>query len=909
MIDFQQIISWFNSIREIVDKLPPILNRIKFGVKKKVLAGVEFIQLPSEESSLENIRQLNQVLLQNGLEKIDEKLLDVPAIDIQQILDQIGATQPPISPSAGIPMQNQFSAQELASAIESPSTIESPEDITRIDIDLADVCEPQDTPETPEFSQDEVIDAACEPLPGEDQAIISPVSDIPTITPDISTQLDQPSVPSADENLLGKLKEIGGTPNPENALDCLKRMQEVSSKIQEKVESYTNVKQEIQQIQLDYFYNSIVNAYYQSFIDGYGEIESLRKELSDLSGKSSQYSAERTKEINDRLKFLPSEFEQVKDRSDMQEKMESVILSFSNQFKIDIDTSFLGLVKPVPTIKIDKEIVPLEGKIKQIPDEFLEFLDKTPKEDPDSANLISEESKKNEKKLDAEFQKTIKDVNYFSFGFGLNQFLQRQAIEREFLDIAELQNQEFIKIEKKYSELKNKEKEAQEAIDSINKQIMEELTKLNCEAKEIPAKEEAGKNLNFKNVSKNPTIFDYAWWVKFSKLATIVNLVPVHWPVGLLIPTPSGIIKVPFPIIWIPLFVAPTDKLIAVIFIGQCGILPCPFIFLQHFLPIPLGPFQSNNPYFAVAIRGAINISTHDPLPPSSIPSFDPVFALLNAALESFRSGIPLDFNQLIEEIKRKLKDIEREATQYLVNIEKQARDIVNNAKQQAINAADSAKQTAELTIKQAQQEGARLIKQAQDAYKNAALLDEMTLQIQRNVQSKIREAQAIYEQAKELASQGIKIAEEQALGLKKRAEDTIKAVIEQGKNEYKRRLEEIEQLEERYEKTLETLRDLINKIRTPTIDLSLFKLLPIFQAFTMALGSLQSLAAMFSPKAIQFGFPTEIDPKFSATLPMLNDELPVWERLSLLNIPFVLFLWKWCKAGKEKGGFFRDAI
>lgn len=101
----------------------------------------------------------------------------------------------------------------------------------------------------------------------------------------------------------------------------------------------------------------------------------------------------------------------------------------------------------------------------------------------------------------------------------------------------------------------------------------------------------------------------------------------------------------------------------------------------------------------------------------------------------------------------------------------------------------------------------------------------------------------------------------------------------------------------------------MINKIRTPTIDLSLFKLLPIFQAFTMALGSLQSLAAMFSPKAIQFGFPTEIDPKFSATLPMLNDELPVWERLSLLNIPFVLFLWKWCKAGKEKGGFFRDAI
>ncbi len=899
MIDFQQIITWFNAIREIISKLPPIINGIRSNTKTTVLNGIEFIDT-SDESTISNIRQLNEVLRQNGLEEIDEALLDVPAIDIEAVIQQ---------------MQNEFSEQELANAIEEPITTDVLPEISKLDIDLADVCEPQEIPETPEFSQNELVDVACEiPSPGGDGTaageISSPISDIPLVEPEISTNLDQDSVATDDnENLFKKLSDIGGAPNPPNSLDCLKRMQEVSDKIQSNVQKYTEVKQQIQEIQLEYFYQSIVNSYYQSFIQGYGEISSLRRELSNLSGKNTQDAIERTKEINDRLKSLPSEFSQVSDRSDMQEKMESVILSFSNQFEIDIDSALFGLIKPVPTVKIDKDIKPLEGKVKDIPDEFLSFFDSTSKEDPDSANLITEEAKKNEKKLDDEFKKTVSEVSYFSFGFGLNQFLEKEPIDKEFTDTANVQLQEYEKIEKKYSDLKKKEKESQDAIDSINKQIMEELTKLNCEAKEVPAKEEAGKNLNFKNVSKNPTIFDYAWWVKFSKLATIVNLVPVHWPVGLLIPTPSGLIKVPFPIIWIPLFVAPTDKLIAVIFIGQCGILPCPFIFLQHFLPIPLGPFQSNNPYFAIAIRGAINISNHSPLPPVTVPSFDPVFLALNAVLAAFRNGAPLSFNQLVEEVKAKIKDVERQAVQYLVNIEQQARDLVKNARSQVNSVVNDTKRTAQLTIDQAKAEGARLIQEARDRYRNAQELGEVTVQIQRNVDAKIKEAEQLVENARELANQTIKNAEEQALALKTRAEETINGVIEQGKNEYENRLREIELLEQQYEKTLETLRDLISKIQTPTINLSLINLSPLFQAFSMALGSLQSLAAMFSPKTIQFGFPTEIDPKFSASLPLLRDELPPWERLSLLNIPFVLFLWKWCKAGKEKGGFFRDAF
>lgn len=892
MIDFQQIIAWLNSISGLISKLPPIVNRIRSDAKSVVLNGIEFFD-PSDEP-LSNIRQLNEVLKQNGLQEIDESLLQVPSVDIEAVLKK---------------MQNEFTQQELSSAIQEPLSIDIIPEISKLDIELSDVCAPQEIPQTLEFSQIELVDAACKIPPQDVDGISSPISSIPIVEPEISASLNQDSIPTDNDNIFKQLSETGGTPNPANSLDCLKRMQEVSDKIRAQVEEYTSVKQQIQEVQLDYFYYSITNAYYQSFIQGYGEISSLRKELSDLAGKNTQYSQERRNEINERLRSFPSEFSSVKDRSDMQEKMEEVILSFSNQFDIDIDSALFGLIKPTPTVKINKEIKPLEGKVKEIPDEFLAFVDSTNKEDPDSVNLITEEAKKNESKLQREFEKTISDVSYFSFGFGLNQFIQKEPIEQEFKDIAASQKQEYDKIEKKYSDLKNKEKETQDAIDSINKQIMDELGKINCESKEVPAKEEAGKDLNFKNVSRNPTIFDYAWWVKFSKLATIVNLVPVHWPVGLLIPTPSGLIKIPFPIIWIPLFVAPTDKLIAVIFIGQCGILPCPFIFLQHFLPIPLGPFQSNNPYFALAIRGAINISNHDPLPPTTIPSFDPVFLALNAVLDAFRNGLPLNFNQLIEDVKAKIKDVERQATQYLVNIDKQAEDLVKNAKEQAISAVNDSKRVAQLAIEQAKSEGQRLIQEAIRVYNNAQDLGQITEQIQKNVQSKINEAERMVDDARKLATQITTNAEEQALGLKKRAEDTVKAIIEQGKNEYENRLKEIELLETQYEKTLETLRDLISKIQTPTIDLSSFNLSPLFQSFSMALGSLQSLAAMFSPKNIQFGFPTEIDPKFSASLPLIKDELPPWERLSLLNIPFVLFLWKWCKAGKEKGGFFRDAF
>jgi len=82
----------------------------------------------------------------------------------------------------------------------------------------------------------------------------------------------------------------------------------------------------------------------------------------------------------------------------------------------------------------------------------------------------------------------------------------------------------------------------------------------------------------------DPTKFCY--WVKFAAFATAVNILPLpgnggfkYWPIGLQIPNPSGITNIPLPIIWIPIAVIVLTAGIFVIFIGQCGICPSPFVF------------------------------------------------------------------------------------------------------------------------------------------------------------------------------------------------------------------------------------------------------------------------------------------------------------------------------------------
>jgi len=76
---------------------------------------------------------------------------------------------------------------------------------------------------------------------------------------------------------------------------------------------------------------------------------------------------------------------------------------------------------------------------------------------------------------------------------------------------------------------------------------------------------------------------------------------------------------------------------------------------------------------------------------------------------------------------------------------------------------------------------------------------------------------------------------------------------------------------------------------------------------FSVPLGF--TLCATLPPPSPSTPAKNELDPEITKLMPLYIDDLPTWERLSLLNIPLLLFLWKWCAAGKNGGGFLRDPI
>lgn len=86
--------------------------------------------------------------------------------------------------------------------------------------------------------------------------------------------------------------------------------------------------------------------------------------------------------------------------------------------------------------------------------------------------------------------------------------------------------------------------------------------------------------------SKLPTITQMCYWIEFAKLANIVSLLPIpnnastlrYWPVGLTIPA-TPLIKVPLPIIWIPLVTISTPLGILVLFLTINGVFVSPIMF------------------------------------------------------------------------------------------------------------------------------------------------------------------------------------------------------------------------------------------------------------------------------------------------------------------------------------------
>ena len=103
----------------------------------------------------------------------------------------------------------------------------------------------------------------------------------------------------------------------------------------------------------------------------------------------------------------------------------------------------------------------------------------------------------------------------------------------------------------------------------------------------------------------SPPITELKYWKKYCNKATMVNLLPLYWPIGLLIPTPGPLIKIPLPIIWKPIVVIPTPICVIVIGIAICGICPAPFVYIVNpGWPFPIGMVAPKASWFLTGIRG-----------------------------------------------------------------------------------------------------------------------------------------------------------------------------------------------------------------------------------------------------------------------------------------------------------------
>lgn len=107
----------------------------------------------------------------------------------------------------------------------------------------------------------------------------------------------------------------------------------------------------------------------------------------------------------------------------------------------------------------------------------------------------------------------------------------------------------------------------------------------------------------------SPPVTDITYWKKYCQLATTINLLPLFWPIGLLIPTPGPLIKIPLPIIWKPIAVIPSPICLIVVGIDICGICPAPWIYVVNpGWPFPVGLVAPKESWFLSGIRGPVKI-------------------------------------------------------------------------------------------------------------------------------------------------------------------------------------------------------------------------------------------------------------------------------------------------------------
>jgi hypothetical protein len=734
---------------------------------------------------------------------------------------------------------------------------------------------------------------------------------------------------------INSLNDAPKRPEEKLAVDCIKILEPIVKEAQEKGDRLNKVKTRISQIKQEAKVGSIFVKFWETIID------TLEKPKFKVLGDLAKQRNEKQKEKDNTFVLniikrnrLSSEIEQLN-------KKQNEIIKASINDKVYFELQFLNRilnknVKDLTSeidIKYEKYNTPnfIYDKTKNSNDSGKK-LQNLQKGLIDSIGLIDlsldggvEKVVSKAKKTDEEFEKEINNAIEIVEKYGSAWSIETIAAGGERLDfvksyynkVGKKLKDTYEPLVKELEEISEEEIKIQKYFDELNTTIKDSLAEQGCELPELKDPETpAGSDVNFKgipmNASQSPTIFDLRWWRKFCSLATIMNLVPVHWPVGLILPVLPKPLFIPCPIIWTPLTVINTPVALIVVLIGQCGILPSPFVFILNTSDCPLGPIGPKSAWFPVAIRPMCKIKDEptskrlDASPEINIPLLNPSdLAKHIKDIQTFISDNIQRMKQNADDVQRRKDAMEKKKGEILEKTNK-INDIQNKISSAATAVADAIKKVSEYINKITEnQNKINTLKGEIDKKQNE--INSLQNQQAPDTNQKIQAAKGEIAKKQSDISSALNQNADYKDALSKAKKDLADKESDLKKNTFSK--EDLEKsLKKRQEELDQEAKDLAEKQKQNLIlqqqNLALQNKINVF---SVPLGF--TLCATLPPPSPSTPAKNELDPEITKLMPLYIDDLPTWERLSLLNIPLLLFLWKWCAAGKNGGGFLRDPI
>jgi len=161
------------------------------------------------------------------------------------------------------------------------------------------------------------------------------------------------------------------------------------------------------------------------------------------------------------------------------------------------------------------------------------------------------------------------------------------------------------KYNEKLTEINDKINQLNNEIEEIKNEIeqTDEFQNIPYSIRELNDEEIRVYFLPHKVEDEEPQLTNMDYWGDFCNYASLINLIPTYWPIGLLIPSPSGILRIPMPIFWRPFKVITTSKGLLVNGIAICGLAIAPWTCFINSSNINFGPIRSQSSWFIIGLR------------------------------------------------------------------------------------------------------------------------------------------------------------------------------------------------------------------------------------------------------------------------------------------------------------------